>query len=216
MQRAETFLATLAPAKEQLKLLVGAGDMGEVQAKKYGFTCTVIGVGKAKTTSEDTKTIAKAIAHAGVDLLVFCGGDGTTRDIQKAVDLGVPVLGVPTGVKMHSAVFAISPQAAARVAATFLWSGLPLREAEVMDVDEGAFRQGRLSAEFYGFVLSPFEPHLIQGNKMESPITENEVENQAAIAVYIIEEMKPDVLYIVGPGTTTRTVGDLLTRKKRC
>ena len=83
-----------------------------------------------------------------------------------------------------------------------------------MDINEQAFREGHLSAELYGFMLSPFEPHLIQGNKLESPMTENELENQAAIAVYIIEEMKPDIYYIVGPGTTTRTVADLLDQKK--
>jgi predicted polyphosphate/ATP-dependent NAD kinase len=126
----------------------------------------------------------------------------------------VPVLGVPTGVKMHSALFAVSPQAAARVAISYLWDGLPLREAEVMDVDEQAFRRGHLSAELYGYMLSPYEPHLIQGNKMASPMTESEVENQAAIAIYVNEEMKPDTIYIVGPGTTTRTIGDLLDQKK--
>ena len=92
---------------------------------------------------------------------------------------------------MHSAIFAVTPQAAARVAITYLWDGLPLREAEVMDVDEAEFQEEHLSAELYGYLLSPFEPHLIQGNKLESPMTENEVRNQAAIAIYIIEEMKP-------------------------
>ena len=213
-QRAETFLSELAPAKEHLKLIVGAGDMGEKEAKKKGFTCIVVGEAKKETTSEDTQTIAKCIVKADVDLLVFCGGDGTTRDVFKAIGVKVPVLGVPTGVKMHSALFAVSPQAAARVAMTYLWRGLPLREAEVMDVDEAAFRQGHLSAELFGYMLSPFEPHLIQGNKMASPMTENEVENQAAIALYIIETMKPDILYIVAPGTTTRTIGDLLDQKK--
>ena len=173
-----------------------------------------MGENKKETYPEDTQTIAKCIVDAGVDLLVYCGGDGTTRDILKAVDMKVPVLGVPTGVKMHSAIFAVSPQAAARVAIRFLWGGLPLREAEVMDVDEQAVPEGHLSAELYGYLLSPFEPHLIQGNKMASPMTENEVENQAAIAFYIIEEMKPNVLYIVGPGTTTRTIADLLDQKK--
>ncbi len=213
-QRAETFLNQLIPVKENLKLIVGAGDMGQIQAEKCGFSCKTVGESKKETSSEDTQSIAKGIVEAGVDLLVFCGGDGTTRDILKAVDLKVPVLGVPTGVKMHSAVFAVSPQAAARVAATYLWSGLPLREAEVMDVDEQAFRQGHLSAELYGYLLSPYMPHLIQGNKMESPVTESEVENQAAIAIYINEEMKPDTIYIVGPGTTTRTIADLLDQKK--
>ena len=117
-QRAETFLTELSPAKESLKLIVGAGDMGQNQAEKCGFTCKVVGESKKETTSEDTQYIAKGIVDAGVDLLVFCGGDGTTRDILKAVDLKVPVLGVPTGVKMHSAIFAVSPQAAARVAIT--------------------------------------------------------------------------------------------------
>lgn len=213
-QRAETFLAELAPAKEHLKLVVGAGEMGEAEAKKQGYTCTVVGESKTETGPQDTQAIAKDIIEAGVDLLVYCGGDGTTRDLEKAVEKKVPVLGVPTGVKMHSALFAISPQAAARVAITYLWQGLPLREAEVMDIDEQAFREGHLSAELYGYMLSPFEPHLIQGNKLESPMTQNELENQAAVAVYIIEEMKPDVTYIVGPGTTTRTVADLLDQKK--
>jgi predicted polyphosphate/ATP-dependent NAD kinase len=213
-QRAETFLAELVTAKPHLKLVVGAGEMGEAEAKKQGYTCKVLGEAKSETTPDDTQTIAKGIAESGVDLLVYCGGDGTTRDILKAVDMKIPVLGVPTGVKMHSALFAVSPQAAARVAIQFLWVGLPVREAEVMDVDEQAFREGHLSAELYGYMLSPFEPHLIQGNKMASPMTENEVENQAAIAVYIIEEMLPGTIYIVGPGTTTRTIGDLLDQKK--
>jgi predicted polyphosphate/ATP-dependent NAD kinase len=83
-----------------------------------------------------------------------------------------------------------------------------------MDVDEQAFRDGRLSAELYGYMLSPYEPRLIQGNKLESPTTESEVRNQAAIAIYIIEEMKRGIIYIIGPGTTTRTISDLLDQKK--
>lgn len=213
-QRGEAFLAELLPVKEQLRLIVGAGSMGEAQAKKCGFNCQTIGECRRETTSGDTQKAAQEMVECKVDLLVFCGGDGTARDILKAVGMKVPVLGVPTGVKMHSALFAVTSQAAARVAAGFLWGGLTLREAEVMDIDEEAFRAGHLSAELYGYLLSPFEPHLIQGNKLESPTTENEVRNQAAIAVYIIEEMKPDVVYIIGPGTTTRTISDLLDQKK--
>jgi predicted polyphosphate/ATP-dependent NAD kinase len=213
-QRAEIFLRELEPAKPQLKLIVGAGWMGEEEAKRQGYTCKVVGETKTETTSQDTKLIAEGIFKEGVDLLVYCGGDGTTRDIQRAIDLKVPVIGVPTGVKMHSALFAVSPQAAARLAIQFLWNGLPLREAEVMDIDEKAFREGHLSAELYGYMLSPFEPHLVQGSKLESVMSENELENLAAIAVYIIEEMQPDSYYIIGPGTTMRTVTDLLDQRK--
>ncbi len=213
-KRAQTFLTELLAAKPHLNLIVGAANMGETEAKKLGYTCRVIGETKPKTTSEDTQTIAKTILEASVDLLVYCGGDGTTRDIQKVIGMNLPVIGVPTGVKMHSALFATSPQAAARVVLEYLWRGLPLQEAEVMDIDEQAFREGHLSAKLYGYMLSPFEPHLIQSNKMQSPLTENEIENQAAIALYVIEEMQPETLYIMGPGTTTRTVADLLDQKK--
>ena len=182
--------------------------------KNVVLICKVVGENKKETTSEDTQNIAKGIVGEGLICWFICGGDGTTRDILKAVDLKVPVLGVPTGVKMHSAIFAVSPQAAARVTLTYLWGGLPLHEAEVMDVDEEAFRQGHLSAELYGYLLSPYEPHLIQGNKMASPMTESEVENQVAIAININEEMRPEIIYIIAPGTTTRTISDLLDQKK--
>jgi predicted polyphosphate/ATP-dependent NAD kinase len=213
-KRAEIFLTGLLVVKSHLKLIVGAGDMGESETKKLGYTYSVVGETKTKTTAKDTKAVAEAIVKAGVDLLVYCGGDGTTRDIQKAVGMKLAVLGVPTGVKMHSALFAISPQAASRVVIQYLWGYLPVQEAEVMDINEQAFRAGHLSAELYGYMLSPFEPHLIQGNKLASSVATNEVENQAAIALYVIEKMQSGIIYIVGPGTTTRTVADLLEQQK--
>ncbi|MEM3665581.1 MAG: ATP-NAD kinase family protein [Candidatus Bathyarchaeia archaeon] len=213
-EKAKTFLSELEPWKEMINLIVGAGEMGENEALSCGFTCKVVGERKEVTTARDTIKIAKRIKEAGVNLLVFCGGDGTARDILNAVDTKLPVLGVPTGVKMHSAVFAVEPKAAARIAMAFLFGQLSLKEAEVMDVDEEAFRRGRVSAELYGYMLVPYEPHLIQGMKMASTATEDEMRNQAAIAIYVIENMGSNVVYIVGPGTTTRTILDLLDLKK--
>ena len=212
--RAESFLYELKPFKGRIRLIMGAGKMGEDEARNCGFACTVLGKRKNETSAEDTMEIVRRIIDVGVDLLVFCGGDGTARDILNAVDTNLPVLGVPTGVKMHSAVFAVGARAAARIAMNFLWEELSLREAEVMDVDEEAFREGRVSAKLYGYILTPYEPSLIQGVKMASPMTESEIRSQAAIAIYIIENMDPYVIYIVGPGTTTRTIGDLLDAKK--
>ncbi len=77
-ERAETFLTQLSQAKEKLKLIVGAGSMGEMQAEKCGFNFKVFGENKKDTTSEDTQRIAQSIVEAGVELLIFCGGDGTT------------------------------------------------------------------------------------------------------------------------------------------
>ncbi len=212
--RAEFFLSELKFADGKIRLVVGAGNMGKEEAINCGFACTVFGERKKETTAEDTREIARKIADAKADLLVFCGGDGTARNIQEAINMDIPVLGVPTGVKMHSSVFAVDTKATAKIAMGFLWGELPLREAEVMDVDENAFREGRVSSTLYGYLLTPYEPYLIQRAKMASPITESELRNQAAIAIYIIENMKPDVAYIIGPGTTTRTIGDLLDAKK--
>ncbi len=212
--RAKTYLSELKAFKDMVRLVVGAGNMGENEARDFGFTCRVFGERKKETTAEDTKYVARKALEEDVDLLVFCGGDGTARDVFEAVGTEIPVLGVPTGVKMHSAVFAVGPRAAARITIGFLLGKLPLREAEVMDVDEEAFREGRLSARLYGYVLTPYEPDLVQGVKIASPATEDEVRNQAAIAIYLIENMEPDVVYILGPGTTTRTIADLLDERK--
>jgi predicted polyphosphate/ATP-dependent NAD kinase len=212
--RAETFLSALTPIKNDIHLMVGAELMGETEAKKQHFVYKVFGKQKKDTQPEDTIATAKSIAAEGVDILIFCGGDGTARDVLNGVDMQVPVLGVPTGVKMHSAVFAVDPKAAARIALKFLQNQLPLWEAEVMDIDEEAFRHGRVSARLHGYLLSPYEPRLIQGAKIASPMTESELRNQAAIAIYVTESMKPDVVYVVSAGTTTRTIGDLLDEKK--
>jgi predicted polyphosphate/ATP-dependent NAD kinase len=118
--RAETFLSGLKPIKEGIRLIVGAGWMGENEAQNQDFCYTVFGEQKKDTCPEDTMETAKRVAEEGVDLLIFCGGDGTARDVLNAVDAQIPVLGVPTGVKMHSAVFAIDPKAAARIVSRFL------------------------------------------------------------------------------------------------
>jgi predicted polyphosphate/ATP-dependent NAD kinase len=212
--RAETFLSELKAHKQKIRLLVGAGWMGENEARNHNFCYEIFGKQKKDTQPEDTVATAKSIAAEGVDILIFCGGDGTARDVLNAVDAQLPVLGVPTGVKMHSAVFAVDPQAAARITRKFLRKQLPLWEAEVMDIDEEAFRRGRVSARLHGYLLSPYEPRLIQGAKMASPMTENELRNQAAIAIYVTETMEPDVVYVISAGTTTRTIGDLLDEKK--
>ncbi len=212
--RAESFLSELNAVKEDVQLVVGAGLMGETEAKKHGYSCKVFGEIKEETTPEDTMEIAEIIAKRDVSLLIFCGGDGTARDVLNAIDKKVPVLGVPTGVKMQSAVFAVDPKAAARISLKFLRKKLPLWEAEVMDIDEEAFRRGRVSARLHGYLLTPYEPTLIQVAKMASPMTRSELRNQAALAIYVIETMKPDVVYIVSAGTTTRTIGDLLDEKK--
>jgi predicted polyphosphate/ATP-dependent NAD kinase len=213
-QRATRFLQQLRPIKEKISLLVGAGMMGEIYAKEQGYRMTVLGTNRDQTTAQDTKNIVTEMVERKVKIVIFCGGDGTARDILESIDQSLPILGVPTGVKMQSAVFAIDPTAAARITLRYLWNELPLKETEIMDIDENDYRKGHLSAKLYGYAITPFEPALIQGSKQASMTTNDELRNQAAIAIFVIEEMQHSTLYIVGPGTTTRTIGDLLEQKK--
>ena len=209
-ERAKLFLKELKKFNLQFKLITYPKLMGEIEALECSFNPIVIGNIGEKTTSEDTKRAAKEMVNLGVDIIIFCGGDGTARDICEAIDLKVPVLGVPTGVKMHSAVFAVNPLIAARVVRDFLLGILPIRESEVMDVDEEAFRENRLSAKLYGYLMVPYEPTYIQSAKSPSPATEDERENQLAIARYFVEMIEDDVVYILGPGTTVKAIADVL------
>ncbi|MEM2969585.1 MAG: ATP-NAD kinase family protein [Candidatus Bathyarchaeia archaeon] len=213
--RAELFLSYIKQFENDIQLISAAGLMGSYEAQKIGFKCKKIGEEKNETDADETKNAAEKMIDENVDLIVFCGGDGTARDIMDVAGIRLPILGVPTGVKMHSAVFAINPESASRITIRYLFEKIPLIEAEVMDVDEEAFRNGRVSAKLYGYVLTPYEPDLIQGIKVASLNSEDELRNQAAIAVYVIEKiMKPNIVYILGPGTTTRVIADLLNEKK--
>ncbi|MBX3069188.1 MAG: ATP-NAD kinase family protein [Thermomicrobiales bacterium] len=160
--------------------------------------------GEGCTSSADTQTAVAAILAEGVDLLLFAGGDGTARDVYAAAGTGPPVLGIPTGVKMHSAVYATTPRAAGEAAAAFLTAAKPqLRESEVMDIDEEAFRQGRLSARLFGYLMVPYQRTLVQSLKSGSTSGEADL---TGIATDIAERMRDGALWIIGPGTTTRAI----------
>ncbi len=136
---------------------------------------------------------------------MFAGGDGTARDVYAAIDETLPVVGIPAGVKIHSAVYAVSPEAAGRLARDYLLGRTrDVILAEVMDIDEDAFRQGRVSARLYGYLRTPFGLRLLQGMKAASGVSEAAA--QEAIAEEVVDRLKPGVLYVVGPGTTTRAI----------
>ena len=132
--------------------------MGEGAALSAGLAPMVLGKPPGEvTTAADTRRAAAALVAHGVDLLLFAGGDGTARDIAAVGGTSVPILGIPTGVKMHSGVFATGPEAAGQLAEPVAGISrlVRLREAEVMDVDEAALRAGRVSARLYGYARVP-------------------------------------------------------------
>jgi predicted polyphosphate/ATP-dependent NAD kinase len=145
--------------------------------------------------------------EADVDLIVFSGGDGTARDVVDIVGLGIPVLGIPCGVKMHSGVFAVTPEAAGRLLADFSRGGgtkIGYRRAEVMDIDETALRDGHLSACLYGYARVPHLRNLMQNAKATPPLGDEAMLD--ALGHEIAEEMRPGATYLIGPGTTAKRV----------
>ncbi|WP_332450168.1 ATP-NAD kinase family protein [Methanoculleus sp.] len=185
-----------------------AGSMGEDVLERAGIDrFTVLYRPGSPTTAADTRAACRAFLDARVDLVVFCGGDGTARDVLDLVGQSVPILGIPAGVKMYSAVFAVNPAAAADLARQA--GRIPCRDSEVMDVDEEAYRSGRLSTRLYGYARVPFIPERTQGGKQ---VIEEQDEERAKddIAAFITEIMLPETLSIIGAGSTTARIMERL------
>jgi predicted polyphosphate/ATP-dependent NAD kinase len=210
--RAVRALEGIVLIREQIELVTYPHDMGEEEALACGLALKVIGsVRQGETTAEDTRKAAKDMEALGIDLLLFAGGDGTARDIFTAVGDRIPALGIPTGVKMHSAVYATSPRNAGELARLYLDEkslDIRLTEGEVMDIDEASFRQNRLSARLYGYLKIPFKRRLIQCPKAGGCAGEHE--SLDAVATDVINHMEENCLYIIGTGTTTRAVMEKL------
>ncbi len=207
--RATKALLALGRLCRNFQLLASPAGMGADEARAAGFEPSIIGnIGPGMTTPEDTKRAAKDMVSEGVALLLFAGGDGTASDLVDSVDQRVPVIGIPTGVKMYSAVFANNPEAAGEVAARFLREGLPLRDSEVMDIDEDAFRRGHLSSTLKGYLSVPYEPAMVQATKEGS--SGFEIADQKAIARGVLEMMSRERIYVLGPGSTTRAIAEEL------
>jgi predicted polyphosphate/ATP-dependent NAD kinase len=156
------------------------------------------------------------MADREVDLLLFAGGDGTAVDVLEAIGgrkPPIPVLGIPAGVKMHSAVFALNPRSAGELAVHLARRGVRnLRRAEVMDVDETLLRAGSMSARLHGFLNVPDEGRHLQSAKARSLASETAAQEQ--IAYHLRDNVLGDRTWLIGPGTTTGATLELLGLEK--
>ena len=207
--RATATLEELVRVGAEFELLTCAGAMGEASALACHLTPTVVyRPASVETTAEDTRRAAREMRKLAVDLILFAGGDGTARDVHEAVGGDVPALGIPAGVKIHSAVFAVSPRAAGDLLAGFLRGRIgTMREAEVMDVDEAAYRRGQLATRLFGYLRVPYDPQLVQGAKVRSRSDDTAADE---LARSVVARMDRETLYVVGPGTTTRRITTLM------
>ena len=212
-ERARAALGPLLPLAAELELLVAPAEMGEDAARAAGFGPTVIGeIRSGATTAADTRRIASDMRDAGVDVLLFAGGDGTARDVCDAIGQDVTALGVAAGVKVYSAVFAVNPRGAGELAAAFLRGRAVTRVGEVLDLDEEAYRAGRVSPSLHGYLRVPFRVGSVQGGKSPSPPSDRGAAE--AIAHDVVGRMVPNGWYVLGPGTTTLAIADRLGFRK--
>lgn len=217
-ERALQTLKTLIRARDHyhrelpLHWYTVSGDMGENVLRQAGFTpheYTIVSFCSSPTTKADTHKACTTFEEKKVDLIVFCGGDGTARDVYGAVDARIPMVGIPAGVKMHSGVFGVNPESVAEVILAFMEGTLHLGEVEIMDLDEEKYRKGEWNIQLHGIAQTPFQPTYIQSAKaiIQGP-SEEDIKKE--IAHHLIEEMDANTLYILGSGSTLKAIGEAL------
>lgn len=205
--RAARALAKLAPVAGRVRLVTCRGGMGADACAQARLDAEILPIPvREETSGADSLAAAVAMAARGVDLVLFAGGDGTARAVVDGLGETVAMLGVPTGVKMHSAVFATSPEAAGNLARLLVEDDPRVRfaEGEVMDLDEAALRDGRLSAHLHAVARVPFERSLMQAGKASAKASDAQALDAWARA--FVAAMEPGRLYVLGCGTTMRRI----------
>lgn len=209
-ERAKLALLELLPYRAQLLIKTVAGEMGAMLCQQLGFSYEVLYqppslLAGQSTTAQDSELAAQSIVQSGVDLLLFAGGDGTARNICHAIGEQATVLGIPAGCKIHSGVYAITPTAAGKVVAQMLTGELvSVQDAQVMDIDEVAFRQGTVRAKRYGEMQIPTSLRYVQSVKMAGKESEELVLDD--LAAYFASQMEEGVRYVMGSGSTVAAV----------
>ena len=173
-----------------------------------------IGTTPEATSDEDTLSLVRNLIDAKVEAIVYAGGDGTTRDIVKALEeIGaeaqeIPLVGVPGGVKMHSGCFATTPKAAAEVVLAFILGDLRCAITEVMDLDEDVYQQGVWKVRMYGEAWTPSSPRFMQGAK-EQVERSSEVDTIEGLANHVqtLLDDQPELMVVWGSGGTLRRIG---------
>jgi predicted polyphosphate/ATP-dependent NAD kinase len=197
------FLEEVQRRDDQSDLITAPGSMGADIASQLNIKHEIVGQVNKTTTPEDTVRVTSLMKQK-VDLIAFCGGDGTARDVLRGTGQTTPVLGIPSGVKVYSSVFAINPFAAAASASSFLHDQVPTRLGEVVDVDEEAFRKNRLSVKLFGYLPIPDSGPMIQSSKSMTQSSEDlELD---AIADHVFETISPSISYVLGPGSTVERI----------
>ena len=186
---------------------MGSSWIGQIPA-------IIIGESPQSTSAQDTALLVKQLIDSEVDLILYAGGDGTTRDIVKALEnIGkgaskTAIVGVPGGVKMHSGCFATTPKAAAEVVLAYHLGDLRTGITEVMDLDEEVYQTGVWKVRMYGEAWTPSSPRFMQGAKeqVERASEEDTIEALAEHIKTLVADSN-DLMIVWGSGGTLNRMG---------
>ena len=198
------------PAPPAISWLTCSGAMGEAALEAAGFEdITVVCAAETPTSCRDTEKGVRVLLAHEVDLIVFCGGDGTARDIAAIVDETVPILGIPSGVKMYSGVFGVSTERTAELIAAFAHGRVNVASVDVVDLDEERYRLGEWAVRLYQSAATPFEPTRTQVAKALI-VESGDDASRAGIAEDLCAEIQsaPDTLFLLGPGSTVEAIAE--------
>jgi predicted polyphosphate/ATP-dependent NAD kinase len=198
--RARRALAALRETDPNVELLAYGDPMGAALAREAGFEPTVVGEPELDEAGDpsaaDTAAAVDAFVDHEADLVLFVGGDGTAVDVAEALaGTRVPMLGCPAGVKVYSSVFAVSPEDAGEVAATFSRT----ESREVLDIDEDEYRAGEVHPELRAVAEVPVADDLQSSKQLGGGTVE-------ALAAGVADDVEPGVTYVLGPGSTVGAV----------
>lgn len=208
-ERVEKALEELLDIKALFHIYTYGGEMGGDLVKEMGFTYKLLKKENSNVSREDTISLAKQLIDEKVDMILFAGGDGTARDIYESVGTDMVSLGIPAGVKIHSPVYAKNPRKTGELTKLYLQEKVKkVKEVEVLDIDEERYRRNIVNTKLYGYLTIPFEKDYVQNRKTGTPLSELAV--QESIAHEIIENMEEDTYYLIGAGTTTRGIMQML------
>lgn len=203
-ERTIAALHRLAAWREQFDLLACPASMGAWAAEAAGLVPRLLPVPCPELAGgERTRAAAETLATAGVELILFAGGDGTARDLLAAIGDDVPVLGIPSGVKMRSGVFAPNASRAGEIVAAWLAAApgaMPLAEAEIVDLDEAEGSAQRL----YGVLCVPAPAGFRPAAKASPRLCDAAALD--GLAQELVASMASDRTYLFGPGTTTTRI----------
>ena len=193
-ERAREALDSLTEHAESVKLLAAGGEMGTEEAHTVGLDFETVTDTETETTAADTRKAVGRFIDEDVDLVLFVGGDGTAVDVAETLDerdSRIPILGVPAGVKIYSSVFAVSPRAAGRIAATFERT----ETREVNDIDEDAYREGEVHTQLKALCEVPVAEEVQSSKQLSGGSVET-------LAAGVAADVREGTTYVLGPGST--------------